>query len=77
MIILLIVGIILFYMMCALLNFGMLYANMPSHDALSPREHLGMILLFSLAIGLSGPLGLFWVFCMTGFAEEGLKFRNV
>lgn len=66
--------IIITYLICALLSYSMLIADFDDQFGCIDRRGRGMALLVAVLLSTLGPLGLFIVFCMTGFAKAGLKF---
>lgn len=67
------------YLICAFLCYGMLFSythsRFPSLAEEYYRENIGESLLFGLFFALSGPIGVTVTFIATGFAKYGFKVK--
>lgn len=70
-----IVALVIAYVVCGLLAYGITFAywqgEFPGQAAGQYREDMGIAMVF----GMAGPGGLFISFFASGLAQHGLKFR--
>ena len=73
------VWLVIGYLVCAFICYVMLFAyvegDFPSCSRLHYKEHMTTSLLFSMALGVFGPLGIVMAFLMTAFAHYGFKVK--
>lgn len=63
------------WLLCWLLCYGMCLAHQNSISS-ATREDAGMSVIFGFMFSLlGGPIGVFICWLVTGFAENGLKFK--
>lgn len=67
------------YLICSFLCYGMLFAAaqgmFPQIAKVRYREDLGLSLAMGLTIGMLGPIGVLLALLMTGFAKHGFKVK--
>lgn len=66
----------LYVIVHCVLAYGMIAGHfLKNYNSLN-REDAGNIVIFTFITGILPGFGLFLIFCMTGFAEGGLKYVN-
>ena len=67
------------YLVCAVIVYGVLFADIegsyPSKTQHEYHDSMSTSILFSLALGALGPIGILLAVLTTGFARFGIKYK--